>query len=96
MRNNFGHLPGGSLPESTKVAGLARDAVTLYWPPLSSRRQLVFVDGTQKKNRTFLNLETGFQYHMERLVKDAIAQGGIDGIRVEKRIASLPKSSTIS
>lgn len=72
-------LPGGSPPRITTVAGLARDAVGLYWPLLSTT--VGFRD--PRKEPTFLNLETS-QYHMERLVVDAIAQGEFDGIRVEK------------
>ena len=72
-------MPTGSPARVTTVAGLARDAVTLYWPLLSTT--VGFRDA--RKEPTFLNLETS-QYHMERLVLDAIAQGEFDGIRVEK------------
>ena len=72
-------MPKGSPPRITTVAGLARDAATLYWPLLSTT--VGFRD--PRKEPTFLNLETS-QYHMERLVMDAIAQGEFDGIRVEK------------
>ncbi len=74
-----GAMPNGSPARITTVAGLAREAVGLYWPLLSTTAG--FHD--PRKEPTFLNLETS-QYHMERLVMDAIAQGEFDGIRVEK------------
>lgn len=71
--------PAGSPVRITTVAGLARDAVGLYWPLLTASAG--FKD--PRKEPTFLNLETS-QYHMERLVVEAIGQGEYDGIRVEK------------
>ncbi len=71
--------PAGSPVRITTVAGLARDAGGLYWPLLTTTAG--FRD--PRKEPTFLNLETS-QYHMERLVNDAIAQGEFDGIRVER------------
>ena len=72
-------MPKGAPPRITTIAGLARDAVSLYWPLLSTTVGF----GDPRKEPTFLNLETS-QYHMERLVTDAISQGEFDGIRVEK------------
>ena len=69
-----GAMPNGSPARITTVAGLARDAVGLYWPLLSTT--VGFRD--PRKEPTFLNLETS-QYHMERLVVDAIGQGEFDG-----------------
>lgn len=72
-------MPNGAPVNVKTVAGLARDSVGLYWPLLSDSAG--FRD--PRKEPTFLNLETS-QYHMERLVLEAIDQGEFDGIRVEK------------
>jgi hypothetical protein len=72
-------IPAGSPPRITTVAGLARDAVGLYWPLLSSTAG--FRD--PRKEPTFLNFETA-QFHMEGLVRDAIASSEFDALRVQK------------
>jgi hypothetical protein len=72
-------IPAGSPPRIATVAGLAREAVSLYWPLLSS--VVGFAD--PRKEPTFLNFETA-QYHMERLVAQAIARDEFDAIRVNK------------
>ncbi|MCB0092607.1 MAG: hypothetical protein KDE54_32190, partial [Caldilineaceae bacterium] len=71
--------PPGSPVHITTLAGLARNALTLYWPLLASAAE--FSDPTREP--TFLNLETS-QYHMARFVDSAIAQADFDGIRIER------------
>jgi hypothetical protein len=63
----------------TTVAGLAREAVVLYWPLLSATAG--FAD--PRKEPTFLNLETA-QFHMASIVDEAIGQGEFDGVRLER------------
>jgi hypothetical protein len=72
-------IPAGSPPRIATIAGLARDAISLYWPLLSTA--VGFAD--PRKEPTFLNFETA-QYHMERLVAEAIGRGEFDAIRVDK------------
>ena len=71
--------PAGSPPRIATVAGIARESVALYWPLLSSTTG--FAD--PRKEPTFLNFETA-QYHMERLVAEAIARDEFDALRVDK------------
>lgn len=71
--------PPGPPVRLTTLAGLARDAVQLYWPLIAPGAG--FADG--KHEPTFLNLETA-QYHMAPLVDEALATGDFDGIRVER------------
>ncbi|MBX3010315.1 MAG: AAA family ATPase [Caldilineaceae bacterium] len=71
-------LPSGTPVRVTTLAGLARQAVQLYWPLLATGAG--FTDPSREP--TFLNLETS-QYHMARFVDDAIARGEFDGIRIE-------------
>jgi superfamily I DNA/RNA helicase len=72
-------IPAGSPPRIATVAGLAREAVALYWPLLST----VTGFANPRKEPTFLNFESA-QYHMERLVGEAIANSEFDAIRVDK------------
>jgi hypothetical protein len=72
-------VPAGSPPRIATVAGLARESVALYWPLLSTT--VGFSD--PRKEPTFLNFETA-QYHMERLVAEAIANDEFDALRVDK------------
>ncbi|MEZ4868442.1 MAG: AAA family ATPase [Caldilineaceae bacterium] len=77
-------MPSGAPVRVTTLAGLARQAVELYWPLLAG------IGGFRdpKREPTFLNLETS-QYHMARFVDAAIANGEFDGIRiVHNRIVS--------
>jgi hypothetical protein len=71
--------PPGPPVRVTTFAGLARNAVELYWPLLAT------VGGFRdpKREPTFLNLETS-QYHMSRLVDEALDRGEFDGIRIER------------
>lgn len=71
--------PPGPPVRLTTLAGLARDAVQLYWPLVAPGAG--FADGKQEP--TFLNLETA-QFHMAPLVDSALASGDFDGIRVER------------
>lgn len=71
--------PAGPPVRVTTFAGLARQAVELYWPLLAPTAG--FADA--KREPTFLNLETS-QYHMARFVDEAIARGDFDGIRIER------------
>ncbi|MEZ4659282.1 MAG: hypothetical protein R2911_17095 [Caldilineaceae bacterium] len=71
--------PPGPPVHITTLAGLARNALTLYWPLLASAAE--FSDPTREP--TFLNLETS-QYHMAHFVDRAIAQADFDGIRIER------------
>jgi len=71
--------PPGPPVRVTTLAGLARNALELYWPLLASAAE--FEDA--KREPTFLNLETA-QYHMAQLVDAAIAQADFDGIRIER------------
>ncbi|MCB9137211.1 MAG: hypothetical protein H6642_02550 [Caldilineaceae bacterium] len=72
-------LPPGSPPLITTVASLVRHAAELYWPVIA--RDAGFARPEQEP--TFLTLETS-QYHMGRLVDEAVAQGAFDGIRVAR------------
>lgn len=74
-----GEIPSGPPVRVTTFAGLARQAVELYWPLLASVAG--FAD--PKREPTFLNLETS-QYHMARLVDEALRRGEFDGIRIER------------
>lgn len=71
-------MPSGAPVRVTTLAGLARQAVELYWPLLATVAD--FAD--PRREPTFLNLETS-QYHMARFVDAAIARGEFDGIRIE-------------
>ena len=71
-------MPSGAPVRVTTLAGLARQAVELYWPLLATVAE--FTD--PRREPTFLNLETS-QYHMARFVDAAIARGEFDGIRIE-------------
>ncbi len=73
------NAPSGSPVRVTTFAGLARQAVELYWPLLAPSAG--FTD--PKREPTFLNLETS-QYHMERFVDAALERGEFDGIHVER------------
>ena len=72
-------LPPGPPVRMTTLAGLARDAVQLYWPLLSNAAG--FIDPSREP--TFLNLETS-QYHMAFFVDGALDRGDFDGVRVER------------
>lgn len=63
----------------TTLAGLARNAIELYWPMLAASAG--FSD--PRSEPVFLNLETA-QYHMAPLVDRALQTGDFDGIRVER------------
>ena len=71
--------PAGPPVRITTFAGLARQAVELYWPLLASVAG--FAD--PKREPTFLNLETS-QYHMARFVDAALDRGEFEGVRVER------------
>lgn len=71
--------PPGPPVRVTTLAGLARNALELYWPLVAA--DAGFADA--RKEPTFLNLETA-QYHMARFVDAAIAQADFDGIRIER------------
>lgn len=71
-------VPAGAPVQVTTVAGLARSAVSLYWPLMAPSAG--FADPS--KEPTFLNLETT-QYHMARFVDEAIGQGEFDAIRLQ-------------
>ncbi|MEZ4674501.1 MAG: AAA family ATPase [Caldilineaceae bacterium] len=71
-------MPSGAPVRVTTLAGLARQAVELYWPLLATVAD--FADA--RREPTFLNLETS-QYHMARFVDAAIERGEFDGIRIE-------------
>jgi hypothetical protein len=71
--------PPGPPVRVTTFAGLARNAVELYWPLLATVGG--FAD--PRREPTFLNLETS-QYHMSRLVDEALGRGEFDGIRIER------------
>lgn len=71
--------PPGPPVRITTLAGLARQALELYWPLLATVAE--FQDAHREP--TFLNLETA-QYHMARLVDAAIARAEFDGIRIER------------
>lgn len=73
-----GAMPSGAPVRVTTLAGLARQAVELYWPLLAPVAG--FTD--PQREPTFLNLETS-QYHMARFVDAAIQRGEFDGIRIE-------------
>ncbi|MDQ3248834.1 MAG: AAA family ATPase, partial [Chloroflexota bacterium] len=72
-------VPSGSPVRITTLAGLARQAVELYWPLLAP----VAGFSDPKREPTFLNLETS-QYHMARFVDAALARGEFDGIHVQR------------
>jgi hypothetical protein len=74
-----GQTPSGPPVRVTTFAGLARNAVELYWPLLAGVSG--FAD--PKREPTFLNLETS-QYHMARLVDEALEKGEFDSIRIER------------
>jgi hypothetical protein len=74
-----GDGPAGPPVRVTTFAGLARQAVELYWPLLAGVAG--FTD--PKREPTFLNLETS-QYHMAQLVDEAIARGDFDSIRIQR------------
>jgi hypothetical protein len=68
----------------TTFAGLAREAVQLYWPLMAEPAG--FADPA--KEPTFLNLETA-QFHMTQFVEIAFEQGRFDAIRVQpQRVVS--------
>lgn len=71
-------MPSGAPVRVTTLAGLARQAVELYWPLLAPVAD--FTD--PRREPTFLNLETS-QYHMARFVDAAIVRGEFDGIHIE-------------
>ncbi len=73
------NAPSGAPVRVTTFAGLARQAVELYWPLLAATAG--FTD--PKREPTFLNLETS-QYHMARFVDGALERGEFDGIHVER------------
>jgi hypothetical protein len=73
------HAPPGPPVRITTFAGLARHAVELYWPLVAEAGGFADPQGEP----SFLNLETS-QYHMARLVDEAIERGDFDGIRVER------------
>jgi len=77
-------MPPGSSPLVTTVAGLARNAVQLYWPLLAPEGGFPH-EGNTGANRepTFLNLETS-QYHMGQFVDAALERGDFDGVVVER------------
>ncbi len=77
-------LPPGTGPQVTTVAGLARNAVQLYWPLLTADGGFPD-DGNSgaKREPTFLNLETS-QYHMGQFVDAALERGDFDGVVVER------------
>ena len=72
-------MPPGTSPLVTTVAGLARNAVQLYWPLLAGDGG--FADAGREP--TFLNLETS-QYHMGQFVDAALERGDFDGVVVER------------
>ena len=72
-------LPSGPMPMVTTLAGLARNAVELYWPLLAQEGG--FADSSREP--TFLTLETS-QYHMAHFVDAALERGDFDGVRVER------------
>ena len=72
-------MPPGTSPLVTTVAGLARNAVQLYWPLLAGEGG--FADANREP--TFLNLETS-QYHMGQFVDAALERGDFDGVVVER------------
>lgn len=74
-----GETPAGPPVRVTTFAGLARQAVELYWPLLASVAGLA----DPQREPTFLNLETS-QYHMARFVDEALERGDFDGVRVER------------
>lgn len=71
--------PGGPPVRITTLAGLARHAVELYWPLVAATGGFTH----PQREPSFLNLETA-QYHMARLVDEAIESGEFDGIRVQR------------
>lgn len=77
-------VPGGAQVRITTFAGLAREAVQLYWPLIA--QPAGFADPA--KEPTFLNLETA-QFHMTEFVEAAFEQGLFDAIRVQpQRVVS--------
>ncbi|MEX1021060.1 MAG: hypothetical protein WDZ49_15470 [Litorilinea sp.] len=73
------NAPSGPPVRITTLAGLARHAVELYWPLVAAAGGFT----QPQREPSFLNLETS-QYHMARLVDEAIEAGDFDGIRVER------------
>jgi hypothetical protein len=71
--------PAGPPVQVTTVAGLARNAVELYWPLLASGAG--FSD--PQREPTFLDLETS-QYHMARFVDEALDKDEFSGLVVER------------
>ncbi|RME52976.1 MAG: hypothetical protein D6790_18175, partial [Caldilineae bacterium] len=69
--------PPGPPVRVTTFAGLARNAVALYWPLIAGPAG--FADPSREP--TFLDLETA-QYHMQGFVDAAFQQGEFDAIRV--------------
>ena len=74
-----GDVPPGPPVQIATVAGLARNAVALYWPLLAQEAGFA----QPGKEPTFLTLETA-QFHMARFVDAAIDRGDFDAIRVER------------
>ncbi len=71
-------MPPGPPPRITTLAGLARNAVELYWPLLAQNAG--FRDPGREP--TFLNLETA-QFYMGQFVEEAIQNAAFDGIRID-------------
>lgn len=74
-------IPPGPPVRITTVAGLARQAVTLYWPLVGP--EAGFADPSREP--TFLTLETS-QYHMARFVQAAVSRGELDALRDNLRV----------
>jgi hypothetical protein len=74
-----GPTPPGPPVQVTTVAGLARNAVQLYWPLLAANAG--FAD--PQREPSFLNLESS-QYHMARLVDDALNRDEFGGLVVDR------------
>ncbi|MBK8045872.1 MAG: AAA family ATPase [Anaerolineales bacterium] len=78
-------LLGGELPTAgppvvmTTFASLAQQAVERYWPLIAG--DAGFNEPSREPN--FLTLETS-QYHMARLVDQAIDEGAFDALRLER------------
>ncbi len=72
-------VPPGPPVQIATVAGLARNAVALYWPLLAQEAGFA----QPSREPTFLTLETA-QFHMARFVDAAIERGDFDAIRVER------------
>lgn len=72
-------LPPGPPVRITTLAGLAHEAVKLYWPIIAE--QAGFHD--PRREPSFLNLETS-QYHMAPFVDEAIHEGDFNALRLER------------